>query len=289
MTSIFPKPILYFLVVLLLVIAFAPIFWMVLTSLTPAQDMLTSSAPLLPENPTLNNYIKLLNPPPGNDSIAIAGGTKAFLHMILVTLFYAVATTLIALPLAVLASYSLAREIVPKKPLFITGALICYLLPPIAIVVPLFSLISNLGLYDTFFGIVLAYQVLVLPSSIWMLLGYFRNFPKELEEAAEIDGCSRLSSIFRVVIPVAAPAITAIATFCIMVIWQEFTFAMVLVKDDNLRNVQVGLQYFFQPGSPVDWGVVMAASTIIALPTAFLFAYVQQFFVEGLFAGAVKG
>lgn len=280
------KPILILLFLMLIVISLFPLLFMVSSSLKEGKELLSGDPTLLPKDIDLSNYKFLFNPPIDNPYTRAVEG---FPRMILNTILYAVITTLISLPLAIMAAYALARQKLSGKSIFIMIILFCYLLPRVAVLVPTFQFLVNIGLHDTFSGLVLVYQIIGLPLSIWMLTGYFKNVPKELEEAAVIDGCTTFMSIIKIFLPVSAPGIAAVATFNIIVVWQEFMFNLVLTKSDLLRNVQVGMQYFFQFGLPVDWGLVMAASTVIALPMAILFSYMQQFLISGLLAGAVKG
>jgi ABC-type glycerol-3-phosphate transport system permease component len=282
------KPVLVILSILLIVIALFPIAVMLSTSVKPSSELMSSDAGFLPHEPTLKNYRFLFNIP-DNSPLSAAGGKMGFVRMILNTLLYALLTSCIAIPLAIFAAYGLAKIKYKYKSILIVFLLFCYLLPTVAIIVPMFLLLSKVGLYNSICGLIITYQILVLPLDIWMLVGYFKNIPNELVEAALVDGSSYIKAIIKIFVPVSAPGIAAVITFSIIVVWQEFMYNLILIKSDKLRNVQVGMQSFFQYGLAIDWGVVMAASTLVALPIAILFAYMRQYLIGGLAVGAIKG
>lgn len=293
MKSIFSSPymsksVLIILSIFIVLVSLFPIVVMLSTSIKPPSELLSAGSGFLPNEPTLKHYRFLFNIP-SNSPLSAGGGKMGFVRMILNTLFYALMTSFIAIPLAIFASYGLAKVNYKFKSIFIGFLLFCYLLPTTAIVVPMFLLLSKVGLYNSVLGLIITYQILVLPLDIWMLAGYFRNIPNELMEAALVDGCSYMKAMLKVFVPVSAPGIAAAFTFSIIVIWQEFMYNLVLIKSDFLRNVQVGMQSFFQFGIAIDWGVVMAASTLVALPIGILFAYMRKFLIGGLTVGAVKG
>jgi ABC-type glycerol-3-phosphate transport system permease component len=166
--------------------------------------------------------------------------------------------------------------------------LVGQLLPTAAIVVPLFITLGALGLVNTYLGLILVYTILTLPLSVWMLTSYFQAVPVELEEAAIIDGASRLSVLFRITVPLSLPGLVSIVIYSFVTTWNEFIFALVFAQDSRVKTLPIGIAEFTAEFN-TDWGAVMAASMIMTLPVAVLFVALQRFFVGGLMAGAVKG
>lgn len=273
---------------LMITFALFPILVMVLTSLKPAGELLTADAQMFPKEATLSNYEFLFNIPK-SDTLYTHMGEGKFLKYILHTLGYALVSSLIAIPLAVFAAYALSKLRFRGKPVLICILLFCYLLPTTAMILPLFQMLSAVKLYNNALGVIITYQLLILPLNVWMLATYFKNIPIALVDAGRVDGLSHVGAIIKIFVPVSAPGIAAVTVFSFVVVWQEFMYNLILVKSTALRNIQVGMQSFFQNGVAVQWGVVMAASTIVAIPLALLFAYMRQHIIGGLMVGSVKG
>ena len=196
--------------------------------------------------------------------------------------------TAIALVLAIFAAYGFARFEFRGKVAAQAFILVGQLLPTAAIIVPLFVTLRYLGLVNTYLGLILVYMILTLPLSVWMLTSYFRAIPVELEEAAIIDGASRLGVLFRITLPLALPGIVAIVVYAFVTTWNEFIFALVLAQDASVKTLPIGIAEFTTEFN-TDWGAVMAASLIMTLPIAIMFFAMQRLFIGGLTAGAVKG
>jgi multiple sugar transport system permease protein len=196
--------------------------------------------------------------------------------------------TAIALVLAIFAAYGFARFEFRGKVAAQAFILVGQLLPTAAIIVPLFVTLRYLGLVNTYLGLILVYMILTLPLSVWMLTSYFKAIPVELEEAAIIDGASRLGVLFRITLPLALPGIVAIVVYAFVTTWNEFIFALVLAQDKSVKTLPIGIAEFSTEFN-TDWGAVMAASLIMTLPIAIMFFAMQRLFIGGLTAGAVKG
>ncbi len=260
---------------LLLAVCVFPFVWMALSSVKTLGELYTVPPVWLPEAPTLENYRKVLfdsNVP------------RYFLNSTVISL----GATAIALVLAIFASYGFARFHFRGKPACQAFILVGQLLPTAAIIVPLFITLRVLGLVNTYLGLILVYMILTLPLSVWMLTSYFRAIPVELEEAAIIDGASRLGVLFRITLPLSLPGIVAIVVYAFVTTWNEFIFALVLAQDCRVKTLPIGIAEFTTEFN-TDWGAVMAASLIMTLPIALLFLAMQRLFVGGLTAGAVKG
>ena len=228
-----------------------------------------------PDAPTWDNYHKVLfesNIP------------RYFLNSVIIS----VGSTALALLLAIFASYGFARFDFRGKPLLQAFVLIGQLLPTAAIIVPLFITLRVLGLVNTYWGLILVYMIITLPLSVWMLTSYFKAIPAELDEAAIIDGASRLGVLFRITLPLSVPGIVAVCVYAFVTTWNEFIFALCFATDSSVKTLPIGLAEFSTEFN-TDWGAVMAASVVMTLPIALLFLSMQRLFVGGLTAGATKG
>jgi multiple sugar transport system permease protein len=258
----------------LLVVTF-PFYYMVLTSLRTQKDVYDRERMLTPANLTFENYAIVLN----------NTGMRTWLTNSTIVAF---TSTTIAVVISVLAAYSLARLKFFGSRNLAKSVLFMYLVPSSLLFIPLFLIMSNLRLLNTLWALIISYQTFNVPFCTWMLLGYFRALPEELEDAARIDGCSRLGVLGRVVLPLAAPGIVTAFIFGFTNSWNEFLFAVVMAQRTELRTIPAGL-YSFQVGDVLLWGQLMAAALIATLPVVLLFMLVQRFVVQGLTVGAVKG
>jgi multiple sugar transport system permease protein len=266
---------LYALLAIYLVVVTFPFYYMALTSLRTQKDVYDREHMLTPANLTLENYRLVLS----------STGMRTWLTNSTIVAF---ASTTIAVIIGVLAAYGLARLRFRGAQTLARSVLFMYLVPGSLLFIPLFLIISNLRLLNTLWALILSYQTFNVPFCTWLLLGYFRTLPEELEDAARIDGCSRLGVLGRVVLPLAAPGIVTAFIFGFTNSWNEFLFAVVMAQRTELRTVPAGL-YSFQVGDVLLWGQLMAAALIATLPVVLLFMLVQRFVVQGLTVGAVKG
>lgn len=264
-------------VVLLLFVAFGmlPVLVMVLTSFKPGTEIFRIPAEFWPANPTLGHYIRVFT-----DSAMPAAMVNSALAAILVT-----AATLL---LGGTAGYAIARIPFRGAGGVSIGLLLGQLLPVTVLLLPVFEIVASLGLIDSIPGVALSHITIVLPLVTWMATTTFRGVPIELEEAAMIDGCTRLRAVWSVVLPVAAPSIASLTIFAFLQSWNEFVFASVITRSLDSKTAPVALTDFagqFQ----VDWGATTAAATVISIPLTIVFLFLQRYFIRGMSAGAVKG
>jgi multiple sugar transport system permease protein len=260
---------------LLVFVCLFPFAWMALSSIKTLPELYTVPPHWWPDAPTLGNYSKVLfesNIP------------RYFLNSAIISL----GATGLALILAIFASYGFARFDFRGKAFWQAFVLVGQLLPTAAIIVPLFITLRALGLVNTYWGLILVYMIITLPLSVWMLTSYFKAIPVELEEAAIIDGASRLGVLFRITLPLSIPGIAAVAVYAFVTTWNEFIFALCFATDSSVKTLPIGLAEFSTEFN-TDWGAVMAASMVMTLPVALLFLTMQKLFVGGLMAGATKG
>jgi ABC-type glycerol-3-phosphate transport system permease component len=194
----------------------------------------------------------------------------------------------VALLVSVHAAYAMARFRFRGKNLVMLGLLATSMIPGIAILVPLYDLSVHAKLYDTFAGLVIVYAAWNVPILVWLLRGFFESVPIELEEAARIDGCSRLRAFYKIVLPMSQPGLLAAAIMVIMFVWNDFLIAFTLTISENRRLLSVGL-YTYISNYGVEWGQLTAATMIALLPVVAVFFLLQRRLVEGLMAGALKG
>ena len=200
----------------------------------------------------------------------------------------ATVSTVISVALSSLAAYALSRLKFAGAGLLTTLLLITYLLPGTLLFIPLYQTLTSLGLINSYGALILTYPTFLLPFATWVMLGYFRSIPVELEEAAMIDGASRFYIFLRITLPLAAPALLSVTLFAFTNAWNEFLFAFVFITSESLRTLPIGLQSMVV-GDILPWGRLMAASLLTAVPVAVLYIYAQRFLVEGLTVGGVKG
>ncbi|WP_027660765.1 carbohydrate ABC transporter permease [Salinispora fenicalii] len=266
----------------LLVALFAafPVYWMVVTSLKPSSEIFASTPRPVPAEPTLEHYRELLT---GN---LIPGVSFAdfLLNSLLVTGVTVVLSGLVAL----LAATAVARFHFTLRTSFLIMLLVVQMVPLEALVIPLFLMIQRLGLYNTLPSLILTYLAFSLPFAIWMLRGFVAAVPKELEEAAALDGASRAQTFRRILFPLVAPGLVATSIFSFITAWNELIFALTFINDQSRYTLPVAMTFFFGRDDTA-WGSVMAASTLFTLPVLLFFLLVQRRMVTGLVAGAVKG
>jgi multiple sugar transport system permease protein len=194
----------------------------------------------------------------------------------------------ISVVFACLAAYALVRLRFLGAGLLTSFLLITYLLPATLIFIPLYQILTSLGLVNSYGALIATYPTFLLPFATWVMMGYFRSIPVELEEAAMIDGASRLYALWRITLPLAAPALLAVTLFAFTTAWNEFLFAFVFITSESYRTLPIGLLSMVV-GDILPWGELMAASLLAAIPVALLYIYAQRFLVDGLTVGGVKG
>lgn len=266
---------LYSLLGVYLLVAFAPIYWMVLTSLRTEKQIYSRVGMLIPRDLTLENY-------------TFALVERPLLVWLANSFIVALGAVVISIIISALAGYALARLRFPGRGHLARMLVYTYLIPTSLLFIPIFVIISRLGLQDARTGLILVYLSFTVPFGTWLLLGFFLTIPQELEDAAKIDGCSYLGVLFRIVLPLAKPGIAATFIFCFAEAWNEFLYAAVLLTHESRITAPLGLLRFTVADSYL-WGPLTAAALLTSIPAVILFILAQKFVVTGLTAGAVKG
>jgi multiple sugar transport system permease protein len=252
-----------------------PFYWMVATSLKRDKEIYGFDATLIPRQPNLDSYRRLFAQTP-------------FVLYLRNSTIIAVSTTVASLVLGCLGAYALARLRFRGRAVIARGLIFTYLVPQSLLFIPLFAVMSALALTDTLKGLTLAYLGFTLPFCTWLLLGYFRSVPLELEEAALVDGCSRLGALVRIILPMSLPALAVVAFFSFTQAWNEFLYANVFVNSVEARTITMGLTLFVVE-DVFFWGPMMAAACLATVPPVLVYLVFQRWVVKGLTLGAVKG
>jgi N,N'-diacetylchitobiose transport system permease protein len=260
----------------LLVFAVAgfPAYWMVNTAVKPAKDAIDPDPSLLPTGLTLSNFRRALD-------IADFWGPVGR------SLIVSLAVVAIGVVVGMLAALAISRFAFRGRKIVIVGILAVQMIPIVAMIIPVFLLLNDLGQYDKLSGLIITYLTFILPFTVWTLRGFIVNIPKELEEAAMVDGCTRTSAFIRVVFPLLAPGMVATSVYGFIQAWNEYLYALMLLSQKN-QTATVWLGNFTTKHG-TEYAPMMAGATMMALPIVVLFLLVQRKMAAGLTAGAVKG
>jgi N,N'-diacetylchitobiose transport system permease protein len=258
-----------------LVFAF-PVYWMVTTSFRRGVDIQSPNPTFLPFPGTLENYRKVFE-------------RQYFWDALRTSLIVTLSVVMLAVFVAFLAAVALARFRFFGRKAFIILVIVVQMVPQEALIISLFKVLDGWQLTNTIIGLTLTYLMFVLPFTIWVLRGFVGNIPRELEEAAVVDGATRLRAFFTITFPLVAPGLVATGVFAFIQAWNDFLFALVIMNKPENQTLPVWVQAFNEGAKGTDWGGVMAGSTIMAIPVIIFFLLVQRWVAGGLTAGAVKG
>ncbi len=272
---------LYLAVLLIVVWTIAPFAWLVISSLSFKIDLLTVPLRWIPARITLENYRELF---------FARGDTTANVSLFLLSLrnsaIIAGLTTTICVILGVLSAYALARLKFPGSRIYMVLMMAAQMLPPIAILIPLYVLLRRLDMLDTHYGLVLVYMSFILPLVVWLMRGYFAAIPAELEDAARIDGCTRLGALIRIVLPLAGPGLVSVAVFAFIAAWNEYLYAFIYTNiHAKTLPVLIGE---FSTKLGLEYLRIAAAGVLASIPPVVLALIFQRFIIRGLTSGAVK-
>jgi N,N'-diacetylchitobiose transport system permease protein len=260
-----------------LVVLIFPVYWMVSTAFKPDTEITSGS--WFPLHPTFDHFRS-----------AVAGTDHPyFWNSVLNSLIVVCVTVALSMVLAFFAAVALAKFRFSGRKLFIVLLIGIQMLPQAGLIIPLYLVLRQYGQTGTLTGVIITYMTFVLPFSVWMLRGFIIGIPRDLEEAAMVDGSSRVGAFVRILLPLVAPGLVATSVFAFITSWNEFIFANVLLNDNSQQTVTVWLSYFTGTARHTDWGALMAASTLTAIPVVIFFVLVQRKIAFGLTAGAVKG
>ncbi|MEO8487654.1 MAG: carbohydrate ABC transporter permease [Betaproteobacteria bacterium] len=252
-----------------------PFYWMVITTFKPNEELLSRDGnPFWVINPTLAHVKKLLF-------------DTAYPDWLLNTIIVSVAATVISLTFSVLAAYAIERLRFRGSRYVGLSIFLAYLVPPSILFIPLAAIVYRAQLYDTRLALILTYPTFLIPFCTWLLMGYFKSIPIELEECALIDGASRLQILVRIILPLAVPGLISAGIFAFTLSWNEFIYALTFISSSEVKTVPVGVVTELVEGDVYHWGSLMAGALLGSLPVALLYSFFVEYYVSGL-TGAVK-
>ena len=269
---------LYVALVVVLIVALGPFYWTAITSIKIDGEINASPPTLFPQSFTTNNYTQ-----------AFLSVQPAFAKDLLNSTIVAILTTILALIFGSICAYAIARTKFVGKSAVLAIVLSVQMFPLIALVGPLFVLFTNtLNVYNTYVALIIPYLVISLPVTVYFLTSFFRDLPADLEEAAMVDGTSRLGALWRIVLPLTAPGVFTTAILSFITVWNDFLFGLTLTTDSNAQTVTVAIP-LFNGEHQIAFGEVSAAAIIVTIPLVIMVLFLQRRIVSGLTAGAVKG
>lgn len=265
----------YIVVIIGIIYVIVPFLWIISTSFKPKGDIFSNPVVYIPKSPTVQNFIDAWTKEPLG---------RWYVNTIIVS----VGSTAIAIFLSMLAGYGFSRFPIKGKGILLTSILFSYMFPICLIILPYFVMMSALHLVNTYLGLIITYLSSSLPFAIWMLKGFFDSIPPEMDQAAMIDGCNRVSAFFRIIVPIAAPGISAATLYSFLVAWNNYFISLIMITKDNMLTLNVGLTKFIAE-TGVEWGPLNAVALLTSLPIIVAFLFFEKYMVAGMSAGAVKG
>ncbi|MHB1004601.1 MAG: carbohydrate ABC transporter permease [Chloroflexota bacterium] len=254
-----------------------PFYWMLIVSVRPTTETVSGHFnPFWANTFTLENYTYLFT-------------NTSFAEWAKNTTIVATASTLVSLTCSILAGYALARLRFPGSNFLGVGIFLAYLVPPTLLFLPLAQVIARYELYNTYWALIFTYPTQLIPFASWLLMGYFKTIPKEIEESAMIDGASRLGSLVRIILPLALPGVLSAGIFSFTLSWNEFLYALIFMSSGTMKTIPVGVVSDLIRSDMLAWGSLMAAGILGSVPVAFVYSFFVDQYVSGLTAGAVKG
>ena len=260
---------------LVFVVMAFPVYWLVISALKPGRELFARTPQFIPTDPTLANFTRAMN-------------RDYFWNSVLNSVLVGLGAVIASLVVGFFAAVAIARFRFYGRKAFVVMIISAQMLPLTALVIPLFLLLGRAGLQNSLTGITITYLALTLPLTIWLLRGFVGGIPAELEEAAMVDGCTRVGAFFRIILPLVAPGLVATSVFTFIQVWNEFLLANVLLTEPPRRTVSIWL-YGFITNQGIDYAGLMAGSVLIALPVVVFFLILNRRIASGLVAGAVKG
>ena len=261
--------------ILFAVITVYPVLQVVTISLRPSDKLLSTSLEIIPDGATLKSYVALFTERP-------------FLRWLGNSALVSLTVTLSGVVLASMAGYAFSRFNFFGKKIGLLGLLVTQMFPATMLLLPLYIMLIYLGLINSYVGIIITYAATALPFCIWTMKGYYDTIPVSLEEAARIDGCNQFQAFYKVILPLAAPALVITGLFSFMTAWSEYIVAAQILQDTNLWTLPLGLKSF-ESNMSTEWGLYGAASLVVMIPVVVLFLLLSKWLVSGLTLGSVKG
>jgi len=266
----------YIALAIILVVWLFPVFWMIMTTFKPNPEITRNEAPLAILEPTFDNITFLFQ-------------ETEFVGWIVNSLVVSVTTTIFSVCVGTLAAYALTRFALKGGKTMGMGIFVTYLLPQTLLFIPMAYVIQQLGLYDNLLALIIVYPTMMVPFCTWLMMGYFSQIPRDMEESARVDGATKWQAFYIVTLPLAIPGIISAAIFTFTLSWSEYLYSLVLIPSSASQTIPVGVPNALSSGDVFIWGSLMAAALIGSLPVVLVYAFFMNYFVSGMMAGAVKG
>jgi multiple sugar transport system permease protein len=279
--SLLQKIIIYLGAIIVALAVLAPPTWLFISSISSQSELLNVPVHWIPKEPTFERYRQVIFAT-GTDSAAV------FRRSMFNSMIVAGSVTAICVVIGSVAAYSFARMRFAGQGNLLYALLISYMLPPIMLVVPLYTIMGDLGLTNTLRGLILVYSALIMPFAVWIMRGYFQTIPSELEEAAMTDGCTRLGAFLRIIVPLSVPGLVATSLFCFLLAWEEFLIALIFTSSPQAKTIPVAIAEFTGRHA-IDFGMMATGGVIAAIPPLLIALVFQRYLISGLSSGAVKG
>ncbi len=272
----------YTFAIIIIICVTAPFLWLFISSISPLKELLTRPLQWIPSHLTLKRYFDIFTATQGDKAAFVF--KKAMGNSLKVSL----SVMLISLISGTLAAYSFARLKFKFQQKLMFLFLFTYMIPPVAIIVALFTILSSIGLVDKIFTLIILYSSFTTPFVVWIMKGYLESIPRDLEEAARVDGCSRIGALIKVILPLAVPGLIATGILVFLLCWDEFFYALIFTSSINAKTISVAIAEFSGKHA-VDYGMIATGGILAALPPTILAVFFQRYIISGLTSGGVKG
>ena len=256
------------------IVFFFPFFWIITSAFKSPQEIIQKQSTIIPKSFTLEHFDKILF-------------SSDFLIYLKNSLIVSFSSMIIAVFLSILAAYGLHKLKFYGNKLVERSLLITYAFPGVILLIPMYLMLGKIGLLNSYFALILINVTFSTPFAVWMLKAFFKTIPNEIEEAASIDGASKIIILSKIILPLALPGIASVSIFCFIISWTEYMFASIMISGNDLKTLPVGLASIVGQYQ-IDWGFLLAGTTLASLPVIILFLFVGKYFVSGLTDGAVK-
>ncbi|MBP8933687.1 MAG: carbohydrate ABC transporter permease [Candidatus Atribacteria bacterium] len=265
--------------IILVIGLLAPLIWLLISSVADLKDLLKIPLQWIPENISFERYAKVL---------FSQGSESEFRKTMMNSFIVASAVTIICISIGSLSAYAFSRLKFPGKDKILFLLLFSYMLPPVAIIIPIYQIFSRYNLLDTKISLILVYSAIITPFVIWIMRTYFDSIPRDLEDAAKIDGCTYLGTLVRIMIPLSAPGIVATLLLAFLMSWEEFFMALIMTSSPASKTIPISIAEFSGRHS-IDFGMMATGGILAAIPPVIIALIFQKYIVGGLLSGAVKG
>ena len=259
---------------IIFIIFFFPFFWIISSAFKSPQEIIQKNSTIIPRSFTFEHFEKIL----------FSSDFLIYLKNSLIVSFFSM---FIAVILSIFAAYGLHKLKFYGNKLVERSLLVTYAFPGVILLIPMYLMLGKMGLLNSYFALILINVTFSTPFAVWMLKAFFKTIPYDIEEAAMIDGASKMTILFKIIFPLALPGIASVSIFCFIISWTEYMFASIMIRGDDLKTLPVGLASIVGQYQ-IDWGFLLAGATLASLPVIILFIFVGKYFVSGLTDGAVK-